>query len=104
MATTFKPMMASNKESEFTKLLLAGYGIKKDNSGHDYYDIVPRGNIPVANTGVGAASYKTTKAADNVLKKVLKTLDKAGYVIMTKAAMDGYKGRFRAVTYYLAEE
>jgi hypothetical protein len=104
METTFKPMMAIDREIEFKNLLLRGFGIRKDNGGHDYYDVIERKKIDSSNGGVGYGDHKHTKAADNVLKKVLKTLDKAGYVIMTKAAMDGYKGRFRAVTYYLAEE
>lgn len=104
METTFKPMMAIDREIEFKNLLLRGFGIKKDAGGHDYYDIIPRDRIVVANGTVGCSDYKRTPSADGVLKKVLKDLDKDGYVVMTKASQDCYKGRFKATTYYLAEE
>lgn len=104
MRNEFKPMRAENKELEFTEILLSGKGIKKDAGGHDYYDIVERDKISTSTCCVGCAGYKSTKAADNVLKKVLKQLEKDGYVVMTKACSDIYKGRFKATTYYLAEE
>lgn len=104
MFTTFKPMKASVKEKEFKNALLHGYGIRKDNGGHDYYDVIERCNIDTANGGVGYGGHAHTKAADNVLKKVLKELDKEGYVVMTKASQDCHKGRFKTTTYYLAEE
>lgn len=104
MITTFKPMMASVKEQEFKGILLSGKGIKKDNGAHDYYDIVERNNISTSTGCVGCAGSKPTKAADNVLKKVLKELEKEGYVVMTKACSDIYKGRFKSTTYYLADE
>ena len=103
METTFKPMMASVKEQEFKNALLHGYGIKKDNGAHDYYDIVERNKIATS-TGCVGYSKITTKAADNVLKKVLKQLEKDGYIVMAKGCSDIYKGRFKATTYYLAEE
>ena len=103
METTFRPMMAIDREIEFKNLLLRGFGIRKDNGGHDYYDIVERNKIATS-TGCVGYSKITTKAADNVLKKVLKELDKEGYVVMAKASQDCYKGRFKATTYYLAEE
>lgn len=104
METTFKPMMAIDREIEFKNLLMRGFGIRKDNGGHDYYDVIKRKNIDSANGGVGYGDHERTKAADNVLKKVLKQLEKDGYVVMTKASLDNYKGRFKATTYYLAEE
>ena len=97
-------MMAIDREIEFKNLLLRGFGIRKDNGGHDYYDVIKRKNIDLANGGVGYGGHGRTKAADNVLKKVLKQLEKDGYVVMTKACLDCYKGRFKAITYYLAEE
>lgn len=103
MEKTFKPMMAIDREIEFKNLLLRGFGIRKDNGGHDYYDVIERKKIDSSNGGVGYGDHKQTKAADNVLKKVLKQLEKDGYVVMTKASMDCYKGRFKATTYYLAE-
>lgn len=103
METTFKPMMAIDREIEFKNLLLIGFGIRKDNGGHDYYDIVERGKIETSTGCVGCAGCKTTKAADNALKKVFKELDKEGYVIMTKACSNIYTGRFKSTTYYLAE-
>lgn len=103
METTFKPMMAIDREIEFRNLLLRGFGIKKDNGAHDYYDIVERDKIATSTGCVGCAGYKSTKAADNVLKKILKELDKEGYVIMTKACSNTYTGRFKSTTYYLAE-
>lgn len=104
MITLFKPMRAENKELEFTEILLSGKGIKKDAGGHDYYDIIPRDRIAVANGTVGCSDYKRTPSADGVLKKVLKQLEKDGYVVMEKPSQDCYKGRFKATTYYLAEE
>lgn len=104
MTKKFKPMMAIDREIEFKNLLLRGFGIRKDNGGHDYYDVIERNKIDSANGCVGCGDHKHTKAADNVLKKVLRELDKEGYVVMTKASMDCYKGRFKATTYYLAEE
>lgn len=103
MTTTFKPMMAIDREIEFKNLLLRGFGIKKDNGGHDYYDIIERKMIDTSNGGVGCGEHEHTKCADGVLKKVLKQLEKEGYVLMTKASQDIYKGRFKATTYYLAE-
>lgn len=103
METTFKPMRAENKELEFTEILLSGKGIKKDAGGHDFYNIVEREDIPNSN-GCVVNNVTTTKSADGVLKKVLKQLEKDGYVVMTKACMDCYKGRFKATTYYLAGE
>jgi hypothetical protein len=103
METTFKPMMAIDREIEFKNLLMRGFGIRKDNGGHDYYDIVERDKIATSTGCVGCSGYKSTKAADNVLKKVIKELDKEGYVVMAKASQDCYKGRFKATTYYLAE-
>ena len=103
METTFKPMMAIDREIEFKNILLRGFGIRKDNGGHDYYDVIERKKIDTANGGVGYGDHERTKAADNVLKKVLKELDKEGYVVMTKASMDCHTGRFKATTYYLAE-
>ena len=104
METKFKPMKAIDREIEFKNLLLRGFGIRKDNGGHDYYDVIEREKIDSSNGCVGCGYHKHTKAADNVLKKILKELDKEGYVVMTKASMDCYKGRFKATTYYLAEE
>lgn len=104
METTFKPMMAIDREIEFKNLLLRGFGIRKDNGGHDYYDVIERNKIDSANGGVGYGDHEHTKAADNVLKKILKELDKEGYVIMTKACSNTYTGRFKSTTYYLAEE
>ena len=104
MEKNFKPMMAIDREIEFKNLLLRGFGIRKDNGGHDYYDVIERKKIDTANGGVGYGDHERTKAADNVLKKVLKDLDKEGYVVMTKASMDSYKGRFKATVYYLASE
>lgn len=103
MITLFKPMRAENKEKEFTELLLSGKGIKKDAGGHDFYNIVERKDIPNSN-GCVVNNVATTKSADGVLKKVLKQLEKDGYVVMAKASLDCYKGRFKATTYYLAEE
>ena len=103
MITLFKPMRAENKEKEFTEILLSGKGIKKDAGGHDFYNIVEREYITNSNGCVTDKEF-TTKSADGVLKKVLKQLDKDGYVVMTKACSDIYKGRFKATTYYLAEE
>lgn len=104
MEKTFKPMMAIDKEIEFKNLLLRGFGIRKDNGGHNYYDVIERNKIDAATACVGYGDHKHTKAADNVLKKVLRDLDKDGYVIMTKACLEYYKGRFKSTTYYLAEE
>ena len=103
METTFKPMMAIDREIEFKNLLLKGFGIKKDNGGHDYYNVVERENIKESNGNV-TNNEKTTKSADGVLEKVLKELEKNGYVIMSKASLDCYKGRFKTTTYYLAGE
>lgn len=103
MITTFKPMKAEVKEQEFRNILLSGKGIKKDAGGHDFYNIVERECIKDSNGSV-TNDGKTTKCADGVLKKVLKDLEKEGYVVMTKACLDCYKGRFKATTYYLAEE
>lgn len=103
MITLFKPMRAENKEKEFTELLLSGKGIKKDAGGHDFYNIVEREYITNSNGCVTDKEF-TTKSADGVLKKVLKQLEKDGYVVMTKACMDCYKGRFKATIYYLAGE
>ena len=96
-------MMAEKKELEFTKILLSGKGIKKDAGGHDFYNIVEREHIKNSN-GCVTDKEITTKSADGVLKKVLKQMEKNGYVVMTKACMDCYKGRFKSTTYYLAEE
>ena len=96
-------MMAIDREIEFKNLLLRGFGIKKDDGAHDYYDIVERDKIATSTCCVGCAGYKSTKAADNVLKKVLKELEKDGYIVMAKACSDIYKGRFKSTTYYLAE-
>lgn len=104
METTFKPMMAIDREIEFKNLLLRGFGIRKDNGGHDYYDVIERKKIDSANGCVGCGDHKHTKAADNVLKKILKELEKDGYIVMVKACSDIYKGRFKSTTYYLAEE
>lgn len=104
METTFKPMMAIDREIEFKNLLLSGFGIRKDNGGHDYYDVIERRKIVSANGCVGCGDHKQIKAADNVLKKVLKDLDKEGYVVMTKASQDCHTGRFKSTTYYLAGE
>ena len=103
MNTEFKPMRAENKELEFTEILLSGKGIKKDAGGHDFYNIVEREHVKDSN-GCVTSTGKTTKCADGVLKKVLKDLEKEGYVVMSKASLDCYKGRFKATTYYLAEE
>lgn len=103
MRNEFKPMRAENKELEFTEILLSGKGIKKDAGGHDFYNIVEREYIKDSNGCVTDKCF-TTKSADGVLKKVLKQLEKDGYVVMTKACSDIYKGRFKATTYYLAEE
>ena len=103
MITLFKPMRAENKEIEFTEILLSGNGIKKDAGGHDFYNIVEREYIQSSNGCVTDKCF-TTKSADGVLKKVLKQLEKDGYVVMTKACLDCYKGRFKAVIYYLAEQ
>ena len=103
MNTEFKPMRAENKELEFTEILLSGKGIKKDAGGHDFYNIVEREHVKDSN-GCVTSTGKTTKCADVVLKKVLKDLEKEGYVVMSKASLDCYKGRFKATTYYLAEE
>ena len=103
MNTEFKPMRAENKEKEFTEILLSGKGIKKDAGGHDFYNIVEREHVKDSN-GCVTSTGKTTKCADGVLKKVLKQLEKDGYVVMSKASLDCYKGRFKATTYYLAEE
>ena len=103
METLFKPMRAENKELEFTEILLSGKGIKKDAGGHDYYNIVEREHITKSNGCVTDKEF-TTKSADGVLKKVLKQLEKEGYVVMSKPSMDCYKGRFKTTTYYLAEE
>ena len=102
MITLFKPMRAENKEKEFTGLLLSGKGIKKDAGGHDFYNIVERKDIPSSN-GCVVNNVATTKSADGVLKKVLKQLEKDGYVVMTKASQDCHTGRFKTTTYYLAE-
>lgn len=103
MITLFKPMRAENKELEFTEILLSGKGIKKDAGGHDYYNIVEREYIPNSNGCVTNKEF-STKSADGVLKKVLKQLEKDGYVVMAKPSMDCYKGRFKTTTYYLAGE
>ena len=103
MNTEFKPMRAENKEKEFTELLLSGKGIKKDAGGHDFYNIVEREHVKDSN-GCVTSTGKTTKCADGVLKKVLKQLEKDGYVVMSKASLDCYKGRFKTTTYYLAGE
>lgn len=103
MITTFKPMRAEKKEQEFKNILLSGKGIKKDAGGHDFYNIVEREHVKDSN-GCVTSTGKTTKCAEGVLKKVLKDLEKEGYVVMSKASMDCYKGRFKTTTYYLAEE
>lgn len=103
MNTEFKPMRAENKELEFTEILLSGKGIKKDAGGHDFYNIVEREHVKDSN-GCVTSTGKTTKCADGVLKKVLKQLEKDGYVVMSKASLDCYNGRFKTTTYYLAEE
>lgn len=103
MNTEFKPMRAENKELEFTEILLSGKGIKKDAGGHDFYNIVEREHVKDSN-GCVTSTGKTTKCADGVLKKVLKQLEKEGYVVMSKASLDCYKGCFKTTTYYLAEE
>jgi hypothetical protein len=95
-------MRAENKEKEFTELLLSGKGIKKDAGGHDFYKIVERKDISSSN-GCVVNNVTNTKSADVVLKKVLKQLEKDGYVVMTKASQDCHNGRFKATTYYLAE-
>lgn len=103
MITTFKPMRADRKEQEFKEILLSGKGIKKDAGGHDFYNIVGREHVKDSN-GCVTSTEKTTKCADGVLKKVLKDLEKEGYVVMSKPSLDCYKGRFKTTTYYLAEE
>ena len=103
MITLFKPMRAENKELEFTEILLSGKGIKKDAGGHDFYNIVEREYVKDSN-GCVTSTGKTTKCADGVLKKVLKDLEKSGYVVMSKQSTDCYRGRFKTTTYYLAGE
>ena len=101
MRNEFKPMRAEDKEFEFTELLLAGYGIKKDNGGHDFYNIVERDDIEKTN-GCVTDKGRCTHSADSVLKKVLKQLEKDGYIVMAKASLDCYKGRLKTTTFYLA--
>ena len=96
-------MRAENKALEFMEILLSGKGIKKDAGGHDFYNVVEREYITKSNGCVTDKEF-TTKSADGVLKKILKQLEKDGYVVMAKPSMDYYKGRFKTTTYYLAGE
>ena len=96
-------MMASVKEQEFREVLLSGNGIRKDNGAHDFYDIIERNKISSSNGCVGCGCNKRTKCADGVLKSVLKSLEKEGYIVVVKTS-DIYKGSLKSVIYYLAEE
>ena len=104
MTKKFKPLMANVKNEEFYGILISGNGIRKDNGGHDYYDIIPRDLLPTSNGTVGCGDHMRTSAADEVLKDVLRQLRKEGYIVQSKASSDVYTGRFKATTYYLAGE
>lgn len=104
MTKSFKPLMASVKNEEFKSILMRGDSIRKDNGGHDYYDIIPREKIAVSNGTVGCGDCKRTAAADEVLKDVLRQLKKDGYIVQSKPSSDNYTGRFKTTTYYLAGE
>ena len=104
MAKTFVPLKTEAKHEEFYKILMSGNGIRKDNGGHDYYDIIPRERISAANGTVGSSDYNRTSAADDVLKDVIKVLKKEGYIVQTKLCSDIHTGRFKAVTFFLAGE
>lgn len=104
MTKKFKPLMANVKEEEYIDILMRGDGIRKDNGGHDYYDIIPREKIPFSNGTVGCGDNKHTSAADDVLKDVLRKMKKNGYIVQSKPCSDIHTGRFKATTYYLAGE
>lgn len=104
MTKSFKPLMASVKNEEFKNILMNGDGIRKDNGGHDYYEIIPREKIAVSNGTVGCGDHERTSAADEVLKDVLRNMKKNGYIVQSKPSSDGYTGRFKTTTYYLAGE
>ena len=104
MATNFVPLKAEAKHEEFYKILMSGKGIKKDNGGHDYYDVIPRHFIKGSIGTVGSSDYKMVSAADDVLNDVVKTLKKEGYIVQKKTCSEIYTGRFKAVIYYLAGE
>ena len=103
MAKTFKPVMATEMTTEFSRVLMNGDGIRTD-KGHDYVEVIPRENIPYANGCVGSANYDRLLRADDVLKDVIKQMKKDGYIILTKDCSDIHTGRFKATTYYLAGE
>lgn len=104
MEKNFKPMMAAQVEEQFTNILMNGDGIRKDNGGHDFFEVIPRASVRVSNGGVGCSGYEQLQPANKILSRVILKLEKEGYIVLQKPCSDSYKGRFKASVYYLASE
>lgn len=104
MEKDFKPTMAEQIEEKFTTTIMNGDGIRKDNGGHDFFEVIPRNIIKTANGGLGGSDYERLVPADKILKRVILKLEKDGYIVLQKPCSDLYKGRFKTTVYYLAGE